>query len=502
MELAAASIVERTGIRAGFCIDLGCGNGELCEALARSTQLHIYGIEQDADLVASARRRLSAAGLYGVRITIQQGDPTDTNFLNRCADLVVSAKSLEEGPDAIPRREAERLQKPYGGVICFGPVGAEQVTVRGALAGAGSWTHQYANAANTVSSDDELVNGQLRAAWFGDIDIHSPQRGHSPLFLDGRLIVEGFDAVGAVDAYNGRLLWRYELPDVLGAYRESHYGTAVSGSNICASQEGVYIALPEKVLRLDAASGELLSEFSAPKRADGTDGRWGHLAVDDGLLFGSLAIPEYNAKAKFPLAAMQRVLSESAELFAMEARTGKIVWRYRAAQAIRHNSIAIGAGRVYFVDRPLAMFDVGPAKSYAHPGGTLLCLDARTGKEIWRTETLATTLALSAAHDTLVGSYQKWRWSPASERGRRLWGYRASTGEPMWQAEGEYNTRLVVSDRTIYAEGGAWDSAHRRGSALGSESHVRLRSVERLREHVDLSLRDAEFTSIQNRNAR
>ena len=39
------------------------------------------------------------------------------------------------------------------------------------------------------------------------------------------------------------------------------------------------------------------------------------------------------------------------------ARTGKLRWSYDAKHAIRHNAIAVGGGRVYLIDRPLAPID-------------------------------------------------------------------------------------------------------------------------------------------------
>jgi hypothetical protein len=35
--------------------------------------------------------------------------------------------------------------------------------------------------------------------------------------------------------------------------------------------------------------------------------------------------------------------------------------------------------------------------------------------------------------------------------------YRGSTGEPLWDQKASYVTRPLINDRTIYAQGGAWD---------------------------------------------
>src|SRR6185369_8404479 len=65
---AAKEIIEKSGVTEGYCVDLGCGDGALAFELARRTKLQIYGIEHDPAKVAEARRRLEAAGLYGVRV--------------------------------------------------------------------------------------------------------------------------------------------------------------------------------------------------------------------------------------------------------------------------------------------------------------------------------------------------------------------------------------------------------------------------------------------------
>ena len=49
------------------------------------------------------------------------------------------------------------------------------------LEGAGSWTHQYADPANTANSGDSLLQGQLGMLWFRDVDFNVPSRhGRAP----------------------------------------------------------------------------------------------------------------------------------------------------------------------------------------------------------------------------------------------------------------------------------------------------------------------------------
>ena len=118
------------------------------------------------------------------------------------------------------------LQRPFGGVACSARRTALRKTVRGPLEGAGQWTHQYADPANTCCSSDILVQGKLGILWFRDSDLESPvtprprlrPRCSSTAGSSSR----GSNALRAVDAYNGRMLWEYPLPGVLKPYHGEH----------------------------------------------------------------------------------------------------------------------------------------------------------------------------------------------------------------------------------------------------------------------------------------
>ncbi|MGC9329671.1 MAG: PQQ-binding-like beta-propeller repeat protein, partial [Candidatus Hinthialibacter sp.] len=93
----AKTILKRSGVgHNGYCLDLGCGDGALAYELAQRTNLHIYAIDSDPEMVRTARRKLDAAGLYGVRVTVHQQDPQSTDYPDYFADLIVSRRSIQE----------------------------------------------------------------------------------------------------------------------------------------------------------------------------------------------------------------------------------------------------------------------------------------------------------------------------------------------------------------------------------------------------------------------
>lgn len=470
---AAEEIIRRTRVNDGYCLDLDCGDGELAVALAQKTKLQIYALSPSAESVAALRRKLSGAGLYGARITVHQRDAMSIRYGKYFADLVVSSRSLEDGPLEVSTNNLPKPVRPAGGMVCSGRPGAMQVVTRGALAKAGSWTHQYSDLGNTSCSTDEIVKGQLNPLWFRDVDLEMPQRhgrGHAPLFQDGRMFVEGIAALRAVDAYNGRNLWEFPLPNIQKAYSADHLsGTAVTGSNFCVAGGSVFVHDKQFCYRLDAATGRKLGEFAAPKQRDGKPGSWGYIASDGKLLFGTVANSEHRVRFAYLKADVSDLWGESSTFFALDAQTGELRWRYDAESSIRNNAIAIGGGRVFLIDRAMSNEDkydpsdkstkLPTVAVVKHAPGRLIALDATTGKQVWISDrdAFGTMLAFSPKHDALLMGYQSTRFKLPSEVGGRLAAFRGSTGKPLWNKDAKYITRPLINDRTIYAQGGAWD---------------------------------------------
>ncbi len=467
---AVDEILQRSGVTQGYCVDLGCGDGALAYELARRTELHIVAVDADPQNVATARRRLTAAGLYGPRVMVVQADPAASRLPKYMANLVVSRQSIRQGIDEALRAEAARVQRPHGGVLCLGPSGDMQVSVRGSLPSAGSWTHQYSNAGNTGCTIDE-VKGPLRALWYRDIDLDLPQRhgrGPAPLYENGRMFVMGLDGMVAVDAYNGRVLWRFAVPGALKDYNADHLtGTAATGSNFCVDNDNVYVRNGSVCYRLDARTGKTLATFHAPKHKDGQEATWGYIACSNGVLYGTAVNRDHIVRHGWRPADMSNLFSESKFLFAFDVHEGKLLWRYDAQESIRHNAIALGNERVYLIDRALAEGDLlkwaerrgeAPPK-FEHPPGKLIALNARTGQVEWTSEQdiFGTVLQYSEPNDVLLMSYQSTRFKLPSEQGGRLAAFRGSNGYRIWDREAKYITRTLINDRTIYAQGGAWD---------------------------------------------
>ena len=302
---AAKAILAHSGIEKGYCLVLNAGEGELAYELAKQSEMSIVAIENDPGKLLAAREKLDAAGYYGSRVIIE--DWAHTELPDYFANLIVSGSLASESALTASAEEAYRTLRPAGGVVMLESsneawlqtmnfpepekiAGGHWVkAVRPRLENSGEWTGLYGNVGNTASSPDDHVRGPFGVLWYGEpgskymLDRHA--RSVSPLAVNGRLLVQGEEEVMGFDAYNGTFFWQRHIP---GAVRSR---VDVDGSNITAANDHMFVAAFDKVHQLDAQTGETVREYTMPTREDGLARRWGYIAVDDGVLYGSAALP-------------------------------------------------------------------------------------------------------------------------------------------------------------------------------------------------------------------
>jgi len=471
---AAEDILSKSGITKGICVDLGCGTGELALELVRRSNLYVIAIDPDPANVSSARHMLDGAGIYGDRVAVHQGDPAKTPYPRNFANLIVSSCALAGRSAGLSESEIDRLQRPYGGVAFIGQLGKLRVRHRGPMEGAGQWTHQNCDAANTICSTDELVHGPLEMAWYRDsvlevVDRHA--QGPAPLFSRGYLVVEGVDGLCALDAYNGRTVWTFPIEGILADWDGVHHDVGIGdvGSNFCLSDDEVFVRTGDRCIKINLATGRKTREFKTPIEVSAKNRNWGYIAYEDGLLFGSVLNDEHTISPRY---ANIRLRNESVLFFAMDAETGSLKWQYEPEHSIRNNAIAISAGCVYLIDRPIALADriTEPKrdgkhrpvlKPGEHPGGTLIAMDASSGAVLWRSnnDIFGTQIAVSEKHGIILMHYQAVKhnfFKLPSEIGGRMAAFEVKTGSRLWDKRADLKTRPIINDDKIYTENGAW----------------------------------------------
>ncbi len=474
----AAAILEKTGIKRGYAVVLGDDPstgpgraGELAYQLTRQSELYAIAITPNATVSARARKKLNAAGVYGTRVTVIEGPLTEDMLPPYFANVIATPEGLEHG---LTNPQLMAHLAPQRGTLCTENDGKLKFNRRAAIQGAGTWTHSLGDSGNSLYSGDKIVGGPLGLLWFEDEDMLTIDRhgkNPAPLFADGVMVRAAFDEIKAVDAYNGTTLWRRKIPGLLRGYQGgTGVGAVAMGSMCCIDAGKLFVRYNNYCLVLDLQTGEQLAQHTAPPRADGSVGTWSYLAADRGILFGSLADERQLVRGQHGNGGpqmqvpMEQHFTESLQLFALDAATGEQKWMHSARESIRNNSIAVGNGRIFFIDRPVAKVDLWLKSDVAqaikegkaipeHPTGTLISLDAATGRERWRNteDIFGTTLGLSKKHDLLIMSYNTVGRAVPSDSQRR-WGrcYDAGTGKAKWTQEW-LNMRPILSDDIIYS---------------------------------------------------
>ena len=505
----ARNMLRESGARRGYALVLGARTMQLVLELAGCSDLMIYVVEPDAGKAAAARATLNAAGVYGGKVVVMQLPTNPLPCADFFANLIVCGEDFFASSNPASADEVLRLLKPCGGVAYIGlpwqGAGGHQhgwlsrrgirrrrtlwlgelrsaVTqlgepdtnavfaddrariTRGALDGAGRWTHQYADAGNTAGSHDTHVRGPLGLLWFGEPGPgRMPSRHASaaaPLALGGRMFVQGEDVVTAYDAYNGLQLWQREIP---GATR---LGLKTETSNLAADDENLFVVANGACLRLDLATGKTRQTYQAPPDAAGQPRPWdGYLACVDGLLYGSTA---RNC------------------VFAMDVDTGKVRWVHDGKD-IMLATICISDGRLFFVERQVTpeqlkqgLNGIAATQRVDRLGNAIppdvrlvVALDAETGAGAWerpqyvsdcvKVSSAGGELTTMVAHGVVLLCGQPWNghfWREflAGEFSRRsLIALSAKDGRPLWSGRRGYRSRpLIVEDRII-AEPWAYD---------------------------------------------
>ncbi len=460
----AGDIIAKSGLKKGYCLVIEAGEGQLVYELGKRTGLKIIGIEADAAKVLKARTLLDQAGLYGSKVTIFQGSPTNLPFTKYFANLVVWGSSPDKSMIATTPEEVLRMVKPFGGMAIISSnsaniqslkswisksaktsweikqgIGAFASFTKGSEPGFGEWTHQYADAGNTASSMDE-IQGAMQIQWYGKpgprqmINRHS--RSVSPLVKDGRLFVPADNRIIAVDAYNGTKLWDKDVPNsrLLGALKD--FGNRV------LTQDMIYVAAKNECIGFDVKNGRENVRLKVPQLIKGQTLDWGYIASVGDQIYGSAkkAGAQFTILGRFNCDDFEgddRDMVTGDYLFSMNRHSGKKIWTYKNG-VVFNNTITLGGDYIYFVEsrNSLAISDLDGRMRIDHfckKDNYVVKLHRITGEKIWEKPyhfPFEQIMYLSFADNILLvtGSY-----NVKSNVHYGLFAFDGSTGKELWQ---------------------------------------------------------------------
>jgi outer membrane protein assembly factor BamB len=503
-ETTAEHIISQTGVKKGFCLIYGCGEGRLAFELAKRSDLTIVGVDTDSARISTATNRLMDAGVYGARIKVRKVDSLENlQFTRYFFNLIVSDRILSEGACAGSAAEMFRVLRPGGIAFPGQPTGspheltkteletwldagglANNITqddnglwskvVRGPVLDAAEWPRQYGNPDNAANAGDTLEGvtktSQMMIQWIGspgaDFGADRNPRMPAPVMANGRLYHQGLNRVLAMDSYNGAIYWSLEIPKLLrvNTPRDSGY--------VSADADGLYIAIDDDCWFLDGDTG--IRRRTYKLNDDGLE--WGYVAISGDKLYGSAQFDGAHytniwggSSAGWYDATSGDVTHKvcSKYVFANNKDNGSRVWTDNRPErgVIINSTITLGRGRVYFVESRNTTVKEYPSGRIGIPGlwsnQYIVALDQDTGEKLWEKP-------IDTANGTVVFYMQynseKLFISLSSTR-YNIYAYDAVTGSSLWSRDHPWTRNNhsghmqhpVIAGNVIYLEPNGYD---------------------------------------------
>jgi outer membrane protein assembly factor BamB len=471
----AKSVLDAVDDDGGYAIVVGLQTGRLVEELLRKSQFDVIAIDADSKIIDRLRQTIGSDEQFRSRFQAIVDDPAAIRLPPYIANLIVTEDIEKLQLDA----ESQLLTlyeslRPYGGTLCLPfdeshhSMILEKVTAdkfsgariqatrtllnisrTGPLPGSSVWTHETGDAERSFFSRDELVRAPLAILWYGDGRDHGFYKrkdyGHGlkPQVAGGRLFAlqVATNSLKSVDAYTGRLLWSRKL----------------GGSARYASMpDAVYVADERKCLVLDPASGEARETFQIDVNRplevsiSATD-----IRVGDDIILIALRFNKENR--------IEKGRWNSELLVALDRTTGRQLWS-RPAQ-LRYNTaaIAVSGQRVFCIDSH-SPEEIGfmrrRGQNVATLPSTVLALDARSGRELWRTVRSDPPAKLTSLHFMGLRTQDDWlAYSTEKDlllggKANRTFALHADTGNLAWQNPVRGQQPLILGPETFINQAG------------------------------------------------
>lgn len=504
----------------GYALWFGpCSPSTLAAWARLSPFVQLAIVDSDAERVAEGRKHLDLLGAYG-KITLHCSEPTEFRAPVYIANQVFVATELAQKATEKQLESIYASVRPYGGcMVLAGSVqdsegllgqlqslGLEQAELNlksglviarrvGPLPGAADWTHQHADIANSVKSNDSRVRLPLGILWFGgssNMDV-LPRHGHGPpqQVVGGRLIIQGMNSLSARDVYTGRILWHRQFDDLgtFDVYYDATYentpldpkynqvhipGANARGTNYVVTEDRIYLAVGNRCKMLDTKTGEDVGEIFLPKDDQGDDPEWGFIGIYEDVLLGGIGFAKYRqrlglefesdklltgSKAGFGSKSLDRAASRA--LVGFHRHSGQMLWRIDANHSFWHNGIVAGGGKVFCLDRNPSLVEEALKRRGAVNPNTyrILAVDVRTGEQLWqvREGIFGTWLGYSQQYDLLLQAGARASDRLADEVGKGMRVYNAADGSVRWaQDDLAYNGPCILHHNWIITNTNAY----------------------------------------------
>lgn len=459
----------------GYAVVVGLKNGRLVEELLTRTQFNVIVVDNDPKLINELRQTLGRDPRFRDRLQAIVDDPATANLPPYIANLIVT-----EDVEKLRLESGSRLLKlygslrPYGGMLClpldrlrsdallktvspdeFAGVKRRSTDTlaiirrTGPLPGSAIWSHESGDAARSFYSRDDLVKAPLAILWYGDGRDHGFHKrkdyGHGlkPQVAGGRLFAlqVATNTLKSVDAYTGRLLWSRKLG------RSARYASM---------PDAVYVGNERSCLVLDPSTGEPRSTFAVDVgRPAEVPVSVSDIRVGDEIILIAVRFNNENAISKGRW--------DSELLVALDRTSGRQLWSRPAELRYNTAAIAVAGDRVFCIDSHspkeiAAMRRRG--KEVDGLASTVLALDTRSGRELWKNVRNDPPAVLTTLHFMGMRTQDDWlQYSVEHDlllagRANRTFALQAKSGDEVWQKPVRGQQPLILGPKTFINQTG------------------------------------------------
>ena len=387
---SAREILAAGGVEGGLVVHVGCGDGKLTAALRANDRYLVHGLEVDSAKVLEARKNIQELKLYG-KVSVCKYDGEHLPYTNDLVNLLIDST----GEPKVATAEIMRVLVP-GGVALTG----RKKIVKPWPADIDDWTHYLHGPDNNAVAMDRRVGIPRSIQW-----VSGPRWGRSheelasisaAVVAKGRILYIVDEAplasirfmgnwkLVARDAFNGTLLWKRPIWPWNDHLRHFRSGPVHLPRRLVAVGEKVYVTpgLASPVIALDAATGETLMEYKGTERTE-------EILVEGGVLYLVVGTSESNRRGGGLHRRGEPDPTDFRYVTAIDAGTGKQLWKkdFTGDEYLLPLTLAVKGHRVY-----------------CQSTSGIICLDARYGKEQWRTARRTPLRRMGFSAPTLVAA--------------------------------------------------------------------------------------------------
>jgi outer membrane protein assembly factor BamB len=282
-----------------------------------------------------------------------------------------------EAARRLPRTEAMRVLCPRGKAFL-----GKEVLTKPLPKDTDDWSHPYHGPDNNPQSKDKIARAPyltqfLAKPYYGpltQVAVASAGRAFKAFGNIAFKVREEplLNTLVAFNGYNGTMLWKRKLTP----------GVMIHRNTMIAMPDSLYVADDKSCKVIDPQTGRLKYEITPPiEVAGGTFWKW--MALEDGVLYTLIGEQEQKDPVSrqrrkqhgWPWMPLSKGFNQpqhpwgfGRNVLAIDPKSKKVLWSHREKEKIDARAMCMKNGRIYF---------------YRHEV-FLVCLDAKTGKTVWR----------------------------------------------------------------------------------------------------------------------